>query len=106
MTIGGFKVSEPQFKALSRLLEQGRVIKNGINYQTSQSLVKLGLIVSFVPDAETFTMAARGRVRYYRLTKAGFEAVRGLKKLYKQGSVIKVLPDMPVRRARQRIVDT
>jgi hypothetical protein len=106
MTIGGFRVSEAQFKALCRLQEEGRVVRNVINYQTAQSLVKLGLAESFVPDAETYAMAARGRVRYYRLTKAGFEAARGLKKLYKQEPAAAISPSQPIRRVRQRIVDT
>lgn len=121
MTIGGFRVTEKQFIALSRLLAQGRIIAvgsngagGGIHQRTAKSLVSLGLIETFVPDAETYAMAARGRARYYRLTKVGTEAVKGLKKLYKQMPVPDILPALRgtlfaprVRqRQRQRIVDT
>jgi hypothetical protein len=99
MTIGGFRVSEKQFIALLRLLAQGRIIGvgsdgagGGIHQRTAKSLTSLGLIETFVPDAETWTMAARGRVRYYRLTQAGIAAAKGLKKLYKLEPVREILP--------------
>jgi DNA-binding PadR family transcriptional regulator len=35
-----------------------------------------GLAETFVPVAETFVQAHRGRVRYYRLTDAGRQILR------------------------------
>lgn len=113
MTVGGFKVSEPQFVALLKLLEKERIIAGnldgrggGIQRRTAKALISLGLIETFVPDATSYAMAVRGRARYYRLTAAGTEATRGLKKLYKQKPTAKALPAKPARRVRQRIVDT
>jgi hypothetical protein len=82
MTIGGIKVGEAQFKALVKIEEAGQVSTKSIHARTGSSLVSLGFAEMFVPEARTYAMAARGRVRYYRLTTAGKEAVCGLKKLY------------------------
>jgi hypothetical protein len=87
MTIGGIAISEAKFIALSALLERGKipvVVNGGIHRRTASSLMADGLIEMFVPDATTFSMAARGRVRYYRLTAAGEEAIRGVKRRYKR----------------------
>jgi hypothetical protein len=82
MTIAGVKISEARFIAMSRLLEQGEVAASSLNTRTARHLVSLGFAESFVPEATAYAMAARGRVRYYRLTKAGTEAILGVKKLY------------------------
>ena len=84
MTIAGIKISEARFIVLSRLLEQGHVAVKSINARTGDSLRSLGLIEMIVPDATTLAMASRGRVRYYRLTRAGEEAIKGVKQLYKR----------------------
>jgi hypothetical protein len=89
MTIGGVKVTESQFKILSRIQEKGRVAENTVNRRTSSSLITLGFVEPFIPDATNYAMAARGRVRYYRLTLAGVAAVEGLKKLYPQAESVK-----------------
>jgi hypothetical protein len=106
MTIGGFRVSEAQYIVLLELQIEKRLAVGQIWNPTAVALARLGLIEMFVPDAETYAMAARGRVRYYRLTKAGKVAVRCLKKLYKQAPVTTAIPAQPARRVRQRIVDT
>jgi hypothetical protein len=82
MTIGGIRISEAKFIVLSRLLEQDEVNVKSVNARTASALLVEGLIETFVPDARTLAMAERGRVRYYRLTKAGREAILGVKRLY------------------------
>jgi hypothetical protein len=82
MTIGGIAVSEAQFLALARILELGQISTIMIHRRTGGALVRLGFAEMFVPEANTYAMAARGRVRYYRLTTAGREAILGLKKRY------------------------
>ena len=84
MTIGGIRISEARFVLLSRLLEQGSAAVGSLNPATARSLHSLGLIEMFVPDATTYAMAARGRVRYYRLSAAGVEAINGVKQKYKR----------------------
>lgn len=84
MTIAGIKISEARFIAMSRLLEQGQVAAHSLNTKTIRSLVALGLAESLVPQANSYAMATRGRVRYYKLTTAGEEAIKGIKKLYKR----------------------
>jgi hypothetical protein len=104
MTIGGMRITEAQFGFLSKLLKHGRGLSS--DPRTREALMARGLIEWFVPDADSYAMAARGRVRYCRLTKAGVEAARGLQKLYKPSPTTKAIPVQPVRRVRQRIVDT
>lgn len=82
MTIGGFRVSEAQFEVLDRIWMSGEVTTKTVHARTGASLMGMGLIEMSVPTANTYAMAARGRMRYYRLTAAGKEAITGLKKLY------------------------
>jgi DNA-binding MarR family transcriptional regulator len=82
VTIGGFRVSLAQYKVLYRLRKQGQVAYKSVNTRTGYSLKAMGLVEIFVPDAATYSMAARGRVRYYRLTTAGKEAIDGLRRMY------------------------
>jgi hypothetical protein len=82
MTIGGVSVSEAMYLALARILKQNWVPLASINARTGRTLVTRGYAEIFVPDPNTWAQAARGRVKFLRLTTAGQEAIRGLKKLY------------------------
>jgi hypothetical protein len=83
MTIGGVHVSEAQFLAMARIVEAGGQISVlRMHSRTGGALVRLGFAEMFVPEANTYAMAARGRVRYYRLTAAGKEAIVGLRRRY------------------------
>jgi hypothetical protein len=84
MTIGGIKISEPKFIVLSQLLEHGEVATRSVHGRTGGALLAEGLIEVFVPEARTLAMAERGRVKYYRLTAAGREAILGVKRRYKR----------------------
>jgi hypothetical protein len=82
MTIGGVPVSEAQFLGMDKIQKAGKLSILQLHARTGSALVTKGFAEYFVPDATNYAMAARGRVRYYRLTKAGVEAINGLKKLY------------------------
>jgi len=82
MTIGGRRVSEAQFLALDKIGGAGYISALRIHARTGGSLVRLGFAEQFVPEANSYAMAARGRIRYYRLTTAGREAYLGLKRRY------------------------
>lgn len=82
MTVGGIRITESQFRVLSWLQKQGKAANTTVNFRTASSLMGMGLVEVFVPEATNYAMASRGRVRYYRLTAAGEEAINGLRKLY------------------------
>jgi hypothetical protein len=82
MTIGGVPVSEAQYLALARIYKQKQVPWASIHARTGSTLVSRGYAEIFIPDAKTYAQAARGRVRFLRLTAGGVAAVEGLKKLY------------------------
>jgi hypothetical protein len=81
MTIGGFRLSDTQRAVLVSLHDYSTL--GQWNRRTRTSLVRLGLIESFVPEARTLAMAERGRVRYYRLTTAGKTMVEVITKQLK-----------------------
>jgi hypothetical protein len=71
MTIGGIRISKPQMRVISDLASRGSFAETTVDGRTRKALHAAGLVETFIPDATTFSMAARGRVRHLRLTKAG-----------------------------------
>jgi hypothetical protein len=75
MSLGGTRYSDTQLRALREIGVLGRSRLGQYKSSTKKRLCSRGLIEVFVPEATTLAMAERGRVRYYRLTAAGVEAV-------------------------------
>jgi hypothetical protein len=70
------KISKAVRKVLCELDERGSSTLSDAHYSARQAIVLWGLAETFVPVAETFVQAHRGRVRYYRLTDAGRQILR------------------------------
>lgn len=72
--LGGIRYTDAQLRAVRELGVLGHSTLVGFRARTTKRLVSCGLVESFVPEAASFAQASRGRVRHYRLTKAGREA--------------------------------